>query len=183
MPVLCLLCPCYARYARIRPTMPIICLLSLLCLFLTTGNLFNLGTSIAITLSETQKVLPTPVGRKYSIGSSLLTSSLSMILTHLPFSIAPLAVAPPLTFPLFPPLSPRSAPGRCFRTWVLITYQFFHLSLFLRSFVATNVPLSSIFRVLAAMTLPPTLTLTVLLQRNTRLFPFSLLLLSVLLRH
>ena len=28
------------------------------------------GTSIAITLSGTQKVLPTPVGRKYSTGSS-----------------------------------------------------------------------------------------------------------------
>ena len=32
------------------------------------------GTSIAITYSGTQEVLPTPVGRKYSIGSSLLTS-------------------------------------------------------------------------------------------------------------
>ena len=33
------------------------------------------GTSIAITLSGTQKVLPTLVGRTYLIGSSLLTSS------------------------------------------------------------------------------------------------------------
>ena len=39
-------------------------------------------------------------------------------------------------------------------------------------------PLPSIFRKLAGMTLPPTLTLTVLLQRNTRLFVFPLQLLS-----
>ena len=40
------------------------------------------GTSIAITPSGTQEVLPTPAGRKDSTGSSLLTSSLSMTLTH-----------------------------------------------------------------------------------------------------
>ena len=45
------------------------------------------GTSIAITHSGTQKVLPTLVGRKYSIGTSPLTSSPSMILTYLLFSI------------------------------------------------------------------------------------------------
>ena len=45
----------------------------------------------------------------------------------------------------------------------------------LRSFAPTSVPLPSIFRKLAGMTLPPTLTLTVLLQRNTRLFPLQLL--------
>ena len=42
-------------------------------------------------------------------------------------------------------------------------------------FPPTNVPLPSIFRKLAGMTLPSTLTLTVLLQRNTRLFPLLLL--------
>ena len=42
--------------------------------------------------SGTQEVLPTPVERKYSTGSSLLTSS-SIILTYLPFYTAPLAVA------------------------------------------------------------------------------------------
>ena len=68
------------------------------------------GTSIAITPSGTQKVLPTPVGRKNSIGSSLLTSSPSMTLICLLFSIATLAVAPPLTSPLFPPLSPYPVP-------------------------------------------------------------------------
>ena len=56
------------------------------------------------------------------------------------------------------------APGRCFRTRVLTTYQIFYLSLPLRSFAPTSVPLPS--------------TLTVLLQRNTRLFLFPLLLLS-----
>ena len=40
-------------------------------------------------------------------------------------------------------------------------------------------PLPSIFRKLAGMTLPPTLTLTVLLQRNTRLSLFPLQLLSL----
>ena len=44
-------------------------------------------------------------------------------------------------------------------------------------FLPTSVPLPSIFRKLAGMTLPCTLTLTVLLQRNTRLFLFPLLLL------
>ena len=52
------------------------------------------GTSIAITPSGTQKVLPTPAGRKYSTGPSLLTSSPSMTLTHPPFSIAPLLTSP-----------------------------------------------------------------------------------------
>ena len=137
------------------------------------------GSSIAITRFGTQEVLPTPVGRKYSTGSSPQTSSHSMTLTHPPFSIAPLAVAPLLTSPLLPLLLPFLAPGRCFRTWVLTIYQFFYLSLSLRSIAPTSAPLPSIFRKLAGMTLPPTLTLTVLLQRNTRLFLFPLLLLSL----
>ena len=66
-------------------------------------------------------------------------------------------------------LSP--APGRCFRTWVLITCQFFCF-FFYPVFRLTSVPPPSIFRKLAGMTLPSTLALTVLLQRNTRLFPF-----------
>ena len=61
------------------------------------------GTSIAITPSGTQEVLPTPAGRQYSTGSSLLTSFPSMTLTHPPFSIAPL-----LTSPLLPLLLPFS---------------------------------------------------------------------------
>ena len=48
---------------------------------------------------------------------------------HPPFYIAPLP-----TFSLFPPLSPFLAPGRCYRTWFLTTYQFFYLSLSLRPF-------------------------------------------------
>ena len=95
------------------------------------------GTSIAITSFGTQEVLPTPAGRKYSTGSSPLTSSPSMTLTHPPFSIAPL-----LTFSLPPLLLLFPAPGRCFRTLVLTTYQFFYLSLSLRSFASTSVPLS-----------------------------------------
>ena len=87
------------------------------------------GTSIAITRFGTQEVLPITVGRKYSTGSSPQTSSPSMTLTHPPFSIAPLAVAPLLTAPLLPLLLLFLAPGRCFRTWVLTTYQFFYLSL------------------------------------------------------
>ena len=131
-------------------------------------------TSTAITPYGTQEALPTPAGRKYSTGSSLLTSSPSMTLIHPPFCIAP-----PLTFPLLLPLLPFLAPGRCFRTWVLTTYQFFYLSLSLKSFAPKSVPLPSTFRKLAEMTLPSTLTSTVLLQRNTCLFLFPLLLLSL----
>ena len=147
----------------------------------SSKNLFILGTLIAITPSGTHEVLPTPAGKKYLTGSSLLTSSPSMSLTHPPFSIAPLTVAPFLTSPLLPPLLPFLAPGRCFRTWVLTIYQFFYPSLSLRSIVPTSAPRPSIFRKLAGMALPPTLTLTVPLQRNTRLFP--LLLLSLPLWH
>ena len=50
----------------------------------------------------------------------------SMTLTHPPFSIALLAVTPLLTSPLLPPLLPFLASGRCFRSWVLTTYQFFY---------------------------------------------------------
>ena len=141
------------------------------------------GTSIAITRFGTQEVLPTPAGRKYLTGSSPLTSSPSMTLTHPPFSIAPLAVAPLLTSPLFLLLLLFLAPRRCYRTWVLIIYQFFFPSLSFRSFAPTSAPLQSIFRKLAEMGLPPTLTLTVLLQRNTRLFLFPLLLLFLPLWH
>ena len=91
-----------------------------------------------------------------------LTSSLSMTLTRPPFSIAPLAVASLLTSPLLPPLLPFLAPGGCFKTWVLTTYQFFYLFLSLRPIAPTSVPLPSIFRKLAGMALPLTLTLTVL---------------------
>ena len=93
------------------------------------------GTSTAITPSGTQEVLPTLAGRKYSAGSSPLTSSPSMTLTHSPFYTVPLAVAPPLTSPLLPLLWLFLAPGRCFRTRVLTTYQFFCLSLSLSGLV------------------------------------------------
>ena len=135
------------------------------------------GTSIAIIPSGTQEVLPTPARRKYLTGPSLLTSSLSITLTHPPFTIAPLAVVSLLTSSLLPLLLLFLAPGRCFRTWVLTIYQFFYLSLSLWPITPTCVLLPSIFRKLAGMTLPPTLTLSVLLQRNTRLFLFPLLLL------
>ena len=136
------------------------------------------GTSIAITPSGTQESLPTPAVRKYLTGSFLLTSSPSMTLTHPPFSNAPLAVAPALTSPLLPPLSPYLAPGRCYRTWVLTIYQFFYLSLSFRSFAPTSIPLPLIKK-LAGMALPLTSTITVLQQSNTRLFFFPLLLLSL----
>ena len=134
-------------------------------------------TSIAITPFGT-RVTSDSVGKKYSTGSSPQTSSPSMTLTHPLFSIAPLAFAPLLTSAL-----PFLAPGRCYRTLVLTIYQFFYLSLSLRSFAPTNVPLPSIFRKLAGMALPPTLTLTVPQQRNTRFFLFPLLLLSLPLWH
>ena len=138
-------------------------------------------TSIAVTPSGTQEVLPTPVGRKYLTKSFLLISFLLITLTHPPFSIAPLAIAPLLTSPLLLLLLLFLAPGGCYRTLVLTTYQFFYPSLSLRSFAPTSVPLPLIFRKLVGMTLFPTLTFTVLLPRNTRLFP--LLLLSLPLWH
>ena len=150
----------------------------------SSRNLFILVDFNCHHPSETQEVLPTLVERKYSTGWSLMTSSSSMTLTYLPFYIAPLVVALLLTFLLLPPIffssyfaPPFLARARCFRTWVLITYQFFYLSLSLQSFIPTNIP-PPIFRKLAGMTL----TLTVLLQKNTWLF-FSLLLLSSLLWH
>ena len=100
-----------------------------------------------------------------------------MTLTHSPFSIAPLEVAPLLTSPLFPLLLPFLAPERCFRTWVLTIYQFFYLSLFLQPIAPMSIPLPSTFRKLAGITLSPTLTRTVFLQRNTRLFLIPVLLL------
>ena len=107
----------------------------------STRNLFILGDFNRHTSSETQKVLLIPIGWKYLIALSLLTSSPSMTLTYLLFFIAP-----PLTSPLLPPLSPSPAPGRCFSTWVLIIHQFYSPSLFLQSFAPTNVSLPSIFR-------------------------------------
>ena len=130
------------------------------------------GTSIAISPSGTQMIIPTLVGRKYSIGSSPLTSFPPMTMTYLLFSIAP-----PLAFPLLSPLSPYLAPGRCFRSWgsnqlpILLTVPLSSV------FCPNKLPLPSTFRKLARMTLPRTLTLTVLLQRNTGLFVFALLLL------
>ena len=143
-------------------------------------------TSIAITPSGNQKVLSILVRRKHLIGSSLLTSSPSMILTYLLFSIAPLAVMAvisSLTSLLLPPVSPILAPERCFGNWVLITYQFFNLSLSLWPFAPMSVPLLLIFKKLAGMTLLLTLAFTVLLQRNTRLFLVSLLVPSSLFWH
>ena len=78
----------------------------------SSRNLFILGDFNCHTPSGTQEVLPTSAGRKYSTGSSPLTSSPLMTLTHLPFSNAPL-----LTSPLLPSHWPFLAPGRCFRTW------------------------------------------------------------------
>ena len=76
--------------------------------------------------------------------------------THPPFYIAPLAVAPLLTSLLLPPHLPFLAPERCYRIWVLTTYQFIYLSLSPQSFAPTSVLFPSIFRKLAGMTLPPT---------------------------
>ena len=69
-----------------------------------------------------------------------------MTLTHPPFFIAPLAVAPLLTSPLPPFFLPFLAPGRCYRTLVLTIYQFFYLSLSLRSFTPTSAPPSFNFQ-------------------------------------
>ena len=137
-------------------------------------------TSIAITPSGTQEVLPTPAGRKYLTGSFLLTSFL-------------------LNDPDTPTLlhrssGSRSSPDISFAPFTLAfscSWEMLqdlgsdHLSILLSVPLSPVFhpnglsPLPSIFRKLAGMTLPLTLTLTVLQQRNTRLFLFPLLLLSL----
>ena len=72
-------------------------------------------------------------------------------------------------------------PGRCFRTWFQIIYQFYYLSFFFRSFTSTNVLLFSLIKKLVGITLPFTSTLAPFLQRNIRLFLFPLRPLSSLL--
>ena len=149
----------------------------------SSRNLFILGDFNCHHPLWDSRVTSDPAGKKYSTDSSPLISSPSTTLTHPPFSIASVAVAPLLTS-LFPPLLLRFlALGRCYKTWVLTTYQFFYPSLSLRSFTPTSAPLPSIFRNLAGMAWPPTLTLIVLQQRNTRIFLFPLLLLSLPLWH
>ena len=73
-------------------------------IFSYSRNLFILMDFNCYHPSATQKVLPTPVGRKYSIGSSPLISFFSMNLTYLLFSIASLAIGL-FTSPLLSPLS------------------------------------------------------------------------------
>ena len=148
-------------------------------ILLPSKNPFILGDFNCHPSSGTQEVLPTLVGKKYSIGSSPLTSSPSMTQTYLLF-IVPLAVAPRPTFPLLPHLFLFLTPGRCLDSDHLPIL--LSVSLFL-VFFPTSVLLPSIFRKLAGMTLSPTLTPTVLLQKNIRLFPFPLLLLSLPLWH
>ena len=109
-------------------------------------NLFILGDFNCHHPPETQELLRTPAGRKCSTRSSPLTSSSLMTLTHPLFSIDSLAVAPLLTSPLLPLHFPFLAPGRCFRIWVLITNQFFLLSLSLWPIAPTSVPFSFNFR-------------------------------------
>ena len=118
-------------------------------------------TSVAIAPSATQEVLPTPaevVGVHWVISSDLLPLNDPDTLTLLHRSSSDISFA-----------SSSLAPGRCFRTWVLTTCQFFYSSLSFRPITPTSLPLPSIFRKLAGMGLPPTLTHTVLLHRNTRL--------------
>ena len=100
--------------------------------------LFILGDFNCHHPSGTQEVLPTPAGKKYSARSSPLTFSPSMTLTNPLFSTASLLTSslPPLLLPFLPL-------GRCFRTLVLTTHQFFYLSLSLQSFAPTSAPLSS----------------------------------------
>ena len=131
-------------------------------------------TSIVMTHSETQKVLPTPSGRKYSIGSSLLTSAINDpdISTLLHRSFFDISIAP------------SSLALSCF--WeVLQDLGFDHLPIFLTvplsDLCANECPHPSIFKKLAGMILFFISTITVPLQRNIRLFLFPLLLLSLLL--
>ena len=123
------------------------------------------GTSIAITPYGTQEVLPTPCGEEvfdWVISSDLL----------------------PLNDPDTPTLLHRFSPDISFApsslalscSWELLQdLGSDHLPILLSVplspvFRPNELPLPSIFRKLAGMGLLPTLTLIVLLQRNTRLF-------------
>ena len=131
----------------------------------------NLGTSIAITPLGTQEDSSDTRGEEvfdWVISSDLLPLNDPDTPTLLNRSSGSHS-SPDISF------DPSSlAPGRCFRTWVLTIFQFFYPSLSLIPIAPTSVPLPSIFRKLAGMALPPTLTLTVLQQRYTRLFPLLL---------
>ena len=131
------------------------------------------GTSIAITPSETQKVIPTPRGEEafnWVISNLLLLNN------------------PNISTLLHRSSGSPSSPNISFVTscWeVLPKLGLDHLPILLTipvlwSSAPTNVPLSSIFRKLVGMTALNS-TLTVRLQKNTRLCLFPLLLLSLLL--
>ena len=141
------------------------------------------GTSIAITPFGTQESLSTPAGRKYSTGSSPLTSSplnhpdTSTFLHHssgsrsspdISFSLSSLALS--CSWEVQQGLGSDHLP-------ILLPIPLFAV------FCPNERPRPSIFRKLAGMVLPSTLTLTVLQQRNTRFFLFPLLLLSLPLWH
>ena len=89
----------------------------------SSRNRFILGNFNCYHPHWDSRGISDPCGEKVFDWVTSFDLSHLMSLTYLFFSIAPLAVAFPLTSPLFPPLSPYLAPRRCFRTWVLITYQ------------------------------------------------------------
>ena len=98
----------------------------------SSRNLFILGDFNCHHPFWDSRVTSDPRGEEvfdWVVSSDLLPL---MTLTHPPFSIAPLAVASLLTSPLLLLLLSFLAPGRCYRTLVLTTYQFFYLSLSLR---------------------------------------------------
>ena len=132
------------------------------------------GTTIAITSTRTQEVLPTPLGEVFDwvISSDLLSLNDPDTPTLLHHSSGTRS-SPDISF------APSSLALSC--CWeVLQNLGSDHLPILLSvplspTYHPNKPPLPSIFRKLAGMALPPTLTLTVLLQRNTRLFPLLLL--------
>ena len=96
-------------------------------IFPSSKNLFilrNFNRDLTVTPSGTQTILLAHEGRKHLIGSSSLNSippNHADIPTHL-HHFSGNRYSPGIFFT--PPPAPSLAPGRCFRTWVLITYQF-----------------------------------------------------------
>ena len=78
-------------------------LLLSLCSSLLQKSLHSWGLQLPSPRLGLKRCFQPQRGRKYLTGSSLLTSSPSMTLTHPLFYIVPLAVAPLLTSPLLPP--------------------------------------------------------------------------------
>ena len=135
-------------------------------------------TSTAIIICGTKKAFPIFVGEEVTHGV-ISSNHVSINDPDIPTVLH--CFSGNFSYPDVSYVPSSLAPRRCFKTWLLITYQFYIPSFFFWFFAPTNVPLPLIFKKLLGMTLLSTLNLTVFLQKKIPLFLFPLLLLSLLL--